>query len=58
MITFILISSFSNFFTFSKVFQADSTKVTLQSMAGGAVSLKNLTKREEVRKGADQANRV
>ena len=26
-------------------------------MAAGAVSLKNLTKREEVRKGADQANR-
>ena len=25
-------------------------------MAAGAVSLKNLTKREEVRKGADQAN--
>ena len=28
------------------------------SMAAGAVSLKNLTKREEDRKGADQANRV
>ena len=26
--------------------------------AAGAVSLKNLTKPEEVRKGADQANRV
>ena len=25
-------------------------------MAAGAVSLKNLTKREEVRKGADQVN--
>ena len=27
-------------------------------MAAGAVSLKNLTKREEVRKGADQANNI
>ena len=52
-----LISSFSNFLTSShlgKFFRLTALATMLCHL--GAISLKNLTRRKEVRKGADQAN--
>ena len=53
---FSLISSFSNFLTSSRLvrfFRLTAPAAVLGHL--GAISLKNLTKRKEVRKGADQA---
>ena len=55
--TYSLISSFSNFLTSSRLvryFRLTAPAAVLGHL--GAISLKNLTKRKEVRKGADQAN--
>ena len=55
---FSLISSFSNFLTSShlvRFFRLTAPGAVLGHL--GAISLKNLTKRKEVRKGTDQANR-
>ena len=52
-----LISSFSNFLTSSRLvryFRLTAPAAVLGHL--GTISLKNLTKRKEVRKGADQAN--
>ena len=52
-----LMSSFSNFLTSSRLvrfFRLTAPAAMLGHL--GAISLKNLTKRKEVRKGADQAN--
>ena len=52
-----LISSFSNFLTSSRLvryFRLTAPAAVLGHLS--AISLKNLTKRKEVRKGADQAN--
>ena len=52
-----LISSFSNFLTSSplvRFFRLTAPAAVLGHL--GAISLKKLTKRKEVRKGADQAN--
>ena len=56
--TISLISSFSNFLTSShlaRFFRLTAPAAVLGHL-GGAISLKILTKRKEVRKGADQAN--
>ena len=56
LVTYKLISSFSNFLTFSnlvRVFRLTAPAAVLGHL--GAISLKNLTKCKEVRKGADQA---
>ena len=53
--TISLISSFSNFLTSShlaRFFRLTAPAAVLGHL--GAISLKNLTKRKEVRKGADQ----
>ena len=57
LVTYKLISSFSNFLTFSnlaRVFRLTAPAAVLGHL--GAISLKNLTKHKEVRKGADQVN--
>ena len=59
MIIIRLIRSFSNFLTSSRLvrfFRLTAPAAMLGHL--GAISLKNLTKRKEVRKGADQANGV
>ena len=56
-LTFSLISSFSNFLIFSRLvryFRLTAPAAVQGHL--GAISLKNLTKRKEVRNGADQAN--
>ena len=55
--TYSLISSFSNFLTSSRLvryFRLTAPAAVLGHL--GTISLKNLTKRKEVRKEADQAN--
>ena len=57
LVTYKLISSVSNFLTFSnlvRVFRLTAPAAVLGHL--GAISLKNLTKCKEVRKGADLAN--